>query len=161
MNKMKSRLIKIMMVLGVLFLVGCSNSNGATGSAVADQLQLSGSLVAMDPGRSMAGAPCHVMGGTVMGDCQTREVQLEVFRYGWSEPTIVVKTGELVRISAISSDVDHGFSIPAVSFDMQITAGKEVSGQFLAPAVGEYVFGCSVMCGPGHHNHRGKLVVVA
>ncbi len=114
----------------------------------------------MDPNRAMAGAPCHVMGGQIMGDCATREIILEAWKYDWSEPTITVKSGELVRITATSKDVAHGFAIPEIGFNLAIQPGKTTVGEFIAPAPGTYSYGCSVMCGPGHHNHKGTLIVL-
>ena len=100
------------------------------------------------------------MGGGWMGDCQVREVSLEAWRYDWSEPTITVKSGELIRIQATSRDVTHGIAIPAAQFNLVIEPGKTSVGEFTAPAPGTYDYGCSVLCGPGHHGHAGKLVVI-
>jgi len=108
----------------------------------------------------MAGSPCHVMGGNAMGDCNTREIDLEARQWDWSEPTITVKSGELVKIKATSRDVNHGISIPEIKFNLRIYPGRISVGEFIAPAPGEYAYGCSVMCGAGHSNHRGKLVVL-
>ncbi len=154
----KKNMIKIIPILLLVLLVGCSK--GGTTGAVVQGNALSGQLLEMDPNRAMAGMPCHAMGGQLMGDCETREIQLETFKYGWSEPTITVKSGELVRIKAISTDVAHGMAIPSIGFNMFIEPGKTTVAEFIAPTPGEYQYGCSVMCGPGHHNHRGKLIVV-
>ena len=155
-------LFAIIIVAGILFVV--AKDGGMNGNAVATEggsaNGLSGSLVALDPDRAMAGAPCHFMGGGYMGDCQTREINLEAEQWDWSEPTITVRSGELVRIKATSKDVTHGIAIPEIGFNLQINPGRTSTGEFTAPAPGEYAYGCSVSCGPGHHNHRGKLVVV-
>lgn len=136
-------------------------SSGNTISEESYNNGLSGREIEMDPNRAMAGAPCHVMGGEIMGDCQAREISLEAWKYDWNEPTITVKTGELVRIIGTSKDVTHGMAIPDIGFNMQLEPGKTTVGQFIAPAPGEYEYGCSVNCGSGHHNHKGKLVVIA
>jgi len=70
------------------------------------------------------------------------------------------QSGELVRIKAISEDVSHGIAIPKIGFNLRIDPGRTSIGEFVAPSPGEYVFGCSVVCGPGHHAHAGKLVVI-
>ena len=142
----------VILVVGYIFLGGSSNVTAS---------ELSGQIVAMDPNRQMAGFPCHYMGGGYMGDCNTREINLEAWQYDWSEPTITVRSGELVRIIATSKDVSHGMAIPEINFNMRIEAGRTTVGEFMAPAPGEYAYGCSVACGPGHHGHTGKLVVVA
>ena len=149
-----SGMVIIGVIIGIILLIKAPTTTGETAG------ELSGTIVEMNPDRAMAGSPCHVMGGQVMGDCMTREVQLEAWRYDWSEPTIVVKTGELVRIIAKSRDVTHGIAIPEIGFNLQIDPGKTSIGEFIAPNPGEYAYGCSVMCGSGHRNHRGKLIVL-
>ncbi len=138
-----------------------TQSGSITGNALAIEAEgLSGQILPTDPAREMAGTPCHYMGGGYMGDCNTREINLEAWQYDWSEPTITVRTGELIRIKATSKDVAHGIAIPQLNFNMRIEPGKTTVGEFMAPAPGEYTYGCSVMCGPGHHNHYGKLIVL-
>jgi heme/copper-type cytochrome/quinol oxidase subunit 2 len=148
----------LVIVIGGLFIFG----NVADGNVInnQDNVELSGKLIAMNPNRAMAGSPCHTMGNQMMGDCDTREIEFEAWKYDWSEPTIRVKSGELVRIKAISRDVNHGLSIPEIGFNLQIDPGKTSIGEFVAPSPGEYFYGCSVVCGSGHPNHVGKLVVI-
>ena len=147
----------LVVVIGIYLFMGggLGTANGGQGSG------LSGKIVDMDPNRLMAGSPCHVMGGQAAGDCVNREIELEAWQYDWSEPTITVRSGEFVQIKATSKDVSHGIAIPQIGFNLAIQPGKTTQGGFRAPAPGEYQFGCSVMCGPGHHGHSGKLIVVA
>jgi len=151
--------IFILIVAVGIFIVN-GNDASITGNVVGGAGGLSGTLIGMDPDRAMAGSPCHFMGGNAMGDCDIREINIEAKRWDWSEPTITVKTGEGVRIKAISKDVTHGFSIPEIGFNLRIEPGRTSIGSFVAPAPGEYTFACSVMCGSGHGSHRGKLVVI-
>jgi len=152
----------VIVAVGFLFLIGGDGS--VTGNTISIDSQgndgFSGNVIGIDPNRAMAGSPCHFMGGGAMGDCQTREVDIEAQRWSWSEPIITVKSGELVRIKATSKDVSHGIAIPEIRFNLRIDPGRTSVGEFIAPAPGEYTYGCSVMCGSGHGNHKGKLVVV-
>jgi cytochrome c oxidase subunit 2 len=145
----------LVLIVGFVFVpkfLGNSNGSGSIG--------LTGNVIGLDVGRIMAGAPCHKMGGGFMGDCETREINLEAWKYEWNQPIITVKSGELVRIRATTKDDTHGIAIPAVNFNLVIETGKVSVGEFIAPAPGEYAFGCSVICGPGHMDHKGKLVVI-
>jgi len=153
-------LIVIIIVVGGLGFALKSVLFETTGAAIEVDTELSGKVIALDPSRAMAGAKCHFMGGRYMGDCVTREINFEAWKYDWSEPTITVKSGELIKIIATSRDVSHGIAIPEVSFNMRIVPGRETVGQFMAPSPGVYTYGCSVMCGSGHGSHKGKLVVV-
>lgn len=127
------RKIILLMTVFLLIFGGCANSKQIT-----DDMQLTGMLVD-----------------------GIREIEFEAYRYDWNEPVITVREGERVKIIAKSRDVAHGIAIPAVEFNLQIFPNQVTIGEFTAPAQGEYAYGCSVMCGPGHHNHRGKLVVIA
>jgi len=108
------------------------------------------------------GSDSSVLTGNVISidSGHVRDIQLQALQWDWSEPTIIVNSGELVRIRATSNDVAHGIAIPVVDFNLLIEPGKTNIGEFIAPSPGEYSYGCSVMCGPGHHNHRGKLIVI-
>jgi heme/copper-type cytochrome/quinol oxidase subunit 2 len=145
-------------VLLTMVIAGVVVFNIFSEPSTPNQQGLSGTLVQLED-NPMQGAPCHQMGGQYMGDCPVREIALEAYRYDWSEPTITVKSGEIVRIVATSKDVTHGLAIPQINFNMQIQPGQTTTGEFQAPAPGEYAFGCSVMCGSGHNNMQGKLVV--
>ena len=152
-------------ILAVIVVAGLfTMGKGINSSVVAIDAQgavgVSGKLIALDPNRPMAGSPCHTMGGQAMGDCDTREVNIEAKQWDWSEPTITVKSGEKVKIMATSKDVTHGFSIPKLGFNIRIDPGRTSVGEFIAPEPGEYSFGCSVNCGAGHGSHKGKLVVL-
>ncbi|MCH7850238.1 MAG: cupredoxin domain-containing protein [Nanoarchaeota archaeon] len=132
----------------------------AGGGSESSGFTLTGQVVALDPNRPMAGSPCHFMDGQAMGDCETREIELVASQWDWSEPTITVKSGELIRIKATSKDVTHGITIPKIRFNLNINPGRTTVGEFVAPAPGEYLYGCSVMCGAGHGTHTGKLIVM-
>ena len=174
-SKKQILLIGIAVLVAVVFLLSANNfaNGGKTEQQETQRVntiapsnenpgELSGSIADMDPNRMMAGAPCHVMGGQKAGDCQTREIVFEAWKYSWSEPTITVKAGETVRLKVSSRDVTHGIAIPEIGFNMAIKPGETTIGEFIAPKTpGTYPYGCSVMCGSGHHNHRGQLVVVA
>lgn len=140
---MRKIIIGILLLFTMVFLVGCTKGNTVTGNAVAESSlvsssELSGSLSAEN----------------------VREIFLEARQWDWSEPTITVRSGELVRLKVTSKDVTHGIMIPDVGFNLQIDPGKENVGEFTAPQPGKYLYGCSVMCGHGHGAHRGELVVL-
>lgn len=62
----------------LIVIVGFFITNSQTGNSITtDNSGLTGNLIAMDPNRAMKGSPCHSMGGRVMGDCITREINLE------------------------------------------------------------------------------------
>ena len=88
-----------------------------------------------------------------------RTIHMGVRQYVWEPSVITAKKGELVRLIIHNADVKHGLVIP----DLGITEG-DISPEgavieFTASKVGTFEFFCSVYCGEGHMEMRGKIVV--
>jgi len=92
-------------------------------------------------------------------DGPDRIIYLEARRFSFSPDTIRVKQGDKVKIIAKSTDVTHGFALEGFNMDNRIEPGKKNIIEFIADKKGEFMFRCSVYCGSGHKNMRGKLVV--
>lgn len=78
------------------------------------------------------------------------------------EPIVIeVNQGDLVRLNVISEDVPHGLAISSQEYDInvQVASGSTETVEFVASENGEFTFVCSVMCGEGHFNMRGLLIV--
>ncbi len=88
-----------------------------------------------------------------------REIPVRVFRFGFDPETITVKQGERVRLIFTSSDVRHGFSVAEYGLDVVVPAGGSVPYEFVADKPGSFVAYCSVYCGSGHAEMKGRLVV--
>ncbi len=56
-------------------------------------------------------------------------------------------------------DVDHGFAIPEFKVNETLVSGKETVVEFTPDKKGEFAFFCSVVCGEGHRDMKGKLIV--
>jgi cytochrome c oxidase subunit 2 len=65
-------------------------------------------------------------------------------------PTLVVPVGERVRYTITSSDVVHGFWIPAFMIQMQNLPGVTNNLEFTANKVGSYPGRCNILCGRNH-----------
>lgn len=85
--------------------------------------------------------------------------EIEAKRFEFVPNTITVKKGENIVLKVKSSDVTHGISLPEFGVNATLPPGKEVEVSFLADKVGEFPFSCSVQCGHGHSQMRGKLIV--
>jgi len=72
---------------------------------------------------------------------------------------ITVKQGDKVKLNVKSIDVTHGFAIPEFNVKVDLLPNKEETIEFVADKKGEFTFFCSVICGEGHKNMKGKLVV--
>ncbi len=82
-----------------------------------------------------------------------KEFTIEAFRFGYSPDIINVNQGDKVKIYIDNKDTLHGIRIP----DLGIK-GNEVL-EFTADKTGEFTWYCTNMCGSGHMQMQGKLIV--
>ena len=75
--------------------------------------------------------------------------------------TIVVTRRAKVELTIESDDVQHGLSVPGLKIDESVKQGEPVVVRFIAPEVGNYVMRCNILCGRGHDEMKGKIVVEA
>lgn len=83
----------------------------------------------------------------------TREFTVKAFRFGYSPDLIEVDRGDRVRITIENTDTLHGIIIPELNL-----RGNEVI-EFTADREGEFIWYCAVMCGSGHGEMKGRLIV--
>jgi cytochrome c oxidase subunit 2 len=76
-------------------------------------------------------------------------------------PTLVVPVGERVRYTITSTDVVHGFWIPAFMIQMQNLPGVTNSLEFTANKIGEYPGRCNILCGRNHSQMLFTVKVVS
>ncbi|MBP3962681.1 cupredoxin domain-containing protein [Paenibacillus lignilyticus] len=85
----------------------------------------------------------------------TVEIKLEAKDFEYDQKEIHVKKGDHVKITLHSDDAGHGFSIADYNVDIK----GDGDGEFDAVNAGTFEFHCSVMCGSGHRDMVGKLIV--
>jgi cytochrome c oxidase subunit 2 len=88
-----------------------------------------------------------------------KEFTLTAKNWTFNPSVITVKQGDKVKLNVKSIDVSHGFALPDYGFDQKLEPGKEIIIEFIASKKGEFTFFCSVLCGEGHKDMKGKLVV--
>jgi cytochrome c oxidase subunit II len=87
------------------------------------------------------------------------EFKMTADHYAFDPSVITVKKGEKVRLFITALDHDHGIKIPAYDIDQMLPKGSTATIEFTADKAGTFEFKCSVPCGKGHRNMKGKLVV--
>lgn len=75
-------------------------------------------------------------------------------------PTLYLPQGERVRFTITSSDVVHGFWIPAFMIQMQNLPGETNYLQVTANKLGEFPGRCNILCGRNHSQMLFKVKVV-
>lgn len=88
-----------------------------------------------------------------------RTIHMGVRQYAWDPSTITVKKGELVRLVIHNADVKHGIVIPDLGIMEGDIPPEGAVIEFTPDKVGTFEFFCSVYCGEGHMEMRGKVVV--
>lgn len=87
-----------------------------------------------------------------------RTIHIGVRQFVWEPATITAKEGELVRLIVHNADVKHGLVIPQLGVNQDIPPEGAVV-EFTASKKGTFEFFCSVWCGAGHMEMRGKIVI--
>jgi len=80
-------------------------------------------------------------------------------KYAVVPDVITVKRGTLVHLHVTTPDVQHGFDIPDLNISEPVNPGKPADITFVADKPGTYRIECGIICGPGHDDMTGKLVV--
>lgn len=88
-----------------------------------------------------------------------KEFTLTAKQWSFDPEEIRVKQGDKVRLKISSVDVEHGFFLPDFDVNVKLMPGKEKTVEFTADKKGEFTFFCNVLCGTGHSDMNGKLVV--
>ena len=83
------------------------------------------------------------------------------FNFGFDPPTIEVNAGDKVRIILTTDDISHGLGINEFMVNKRVdpSPAEPTIIEFLADKRGEFTFYCSVPCGDGHIDMKGKLIV--
>ncbi|MEK6859737.1 MAG: cupredoxin domain-containing protein [Nanoarchaeota archaeon] len=91
--------------------------------------------------------------GKVIAQSDIKEFTVNAFRFGYSPDIITVNKGDKVKIIINNTDTLHGIRIPELNLK-----GNEAI-EFTAEKTGEFDWYCTNMCGKGHMEMKGKLIV--
>lgn len=90
---------------------------------------------------------------------QPVRIKVVAKKYQFQPAEIRLKKGEEVVLEVTSTDVQHGFHVPALGISEPIQKGKVAEIRFTPEARGEYRVECDILCGAGHDDMVGKIVV--
>ena len=94
-----------------------------------------------------------------VSNSEVKEFKMTAKQFAFVPETIEVNKGDKVRLIVTSTDIPHGIAIPEYGINERLDPGKEVSIEFTADKQGTFTAFCSVFCGSGHSNMKGKIVV--
>ena len=76
------------------------------------------------------------------------------------EPAVIRLTrGENVVLDVSTRDVQHGFGVPQLQINETVQPGKVTEIELDTSKKGEFRVDCSIICGPGHDNMSGKIII--
>lgn len=91
---------------------------------------------------------------------EIKELTVEAYRWGFHTSPLVVRKGNVVRITVKSTDGTHGIVIPAFKVATRaIRKGSEEVLEFVATRSGDFTIACNVICGLGHMQMRTSFGV--
>jgi cytochrome c oxidase subunit II len=115
---------------------------------------------------------------SVAAQGDVKEITVSAKKYDFTPAEIRVKVGTHVRLIFTSTDREHGVEVSpfadgadknagaGLKFDASVSKpefklpkDQAVTIEFTAAQPGTYSFKCSVLCGVGHHNMKGQIVV--
>lgn len=88
-----------------------------------------------------------------------KEFSMTAKQFSFDPETIKVKQGDKVRLTIKSTDVPHSFALPDFNVNVDLQPDKTETIEFIANKAGEFTFFCSIFCGSGHPDMKGKLIV--
>jgi cytochrome c oxidase subunit 2 len=141
----------IMIALAVMLLMSaCTKQGLVSGGAGSDQIPV--------PGSSQSGGTLNPGTDNPQGS-QVKIFRINAANFAFTPNVIEVNKGDTVRIIAVSSDGNHGITIPDFGVSMDLPQGQEATAEFVADKKGTFRFFCNVPCGPGHSSMTGTVVV--
>jgi cytochrome c oxidase subunit 2 len=142
--KRKPMLVLAVFVLIALMVSACGSKNNSSDTASGGS----------SPGTSESASPTSSSSPSGSTGQQV-EIKLGAKDFEYDAKEIHVKKGDNVKITLTSDDGGHGFTIP----DYNVTINGNGSAEFTADKAGTFEFHCSVMCGSGHSQMKGTLIV--
>jgi|SRR3989344_446514 len=96
---------------------------------------------------------------TQVSGANVKEFKITARQFAFEPEVIEVNKGDKVRLKVTSMDVPHGIKIEEYGINERLEVGKETVIEFTADKEGSFTSFCSVFCGSGHSNMKGKLIV--
>ncbi len=86
---------------------------------------------------------------------QTIETTVEASNFQFEPAEINAKVGDTLKLTFKNKNGVHGLAIDGLNVDLKDGETAEI----VLDKAGTYDFYCSIMCGAGHDNMTGKIVV--
>jgi cytochrome c oxidase subunit 2 len=88
-----------------------------------------------------------------------RVIEVHARRFNYTPSTLTLKLNEPVVLELYADDREHGFDVPDLDLEADLTPGKPVRLPFTPTKAGRFEFHCDVFCGSGHEGMTGEIIV--
>ncbi len=152
---MNTKIMTSLIIISVLLVAGCTSTTQSN----------QGNNQANDQGDTQTNTSTPTIPPTTspplppVSTIAVKEFNMTAKRFEFTPNTITVNRGDRVVLRITSTDVEHGFSLATFDIVETLPAGQTKTIEFTADQAGEFNFFCSVFCGSGHGDMRGKLIV--
>lgn len=91
---------------------------------------------------------------------QGRVIPVTAELWKWTPNVIQAKQDEAVTLQITGISGTHGFSVPDLGISETIFTGKTVHISLPTGKAGTFNFACSIQCGSGHNDMKGRIVII-
>ncbi|MUT67355.1 cupredoxin domain-containing protein [Paenibacillus sp. NEAU-GSW1] len=89
------------------------------------------------------------------GAAGTKDITVNAENWKFDQTDIKLNVGDTVNLTLKNTSGNHGLEIP----DLKINIKDGETAKFTVDKAGTYEFVCSIMCGTGHADMKGKITV--
>lgn len=91
------------------------------------------------------------------GTAKTIKMTAELWKF--TPSVVTVKQGEDVTLQIAATTGTHGITIPGLGINETIIQGQTASVKIPTDKAGTFDFACSVQCGSGHSDMKGRIII--
>lgn len=88
-----------------------------------------------------------------------RHIKIVMKKYAFDPPVVRLTKGETVVLDVYSADVEHGMKVDALGINEPVHKNFPAHIVYTPAERGTFRMECSVLCGPGHDDMVGTIVV--
>jgi cytochrome c oxidase subunit II len=86
-----------------------------------------------------------------------RMISIAVQDFSFAPNPIRARKGDTLQLNGISGR--HGFNVPELGIDVEVSAGETKTVVITTDQTGTFALRCSIVCGSGHRDMTGTLII--
>jgi len=90
---------------------------------------------------------------------EARVVRMEASNWDFTPSEVTAKVGEKIMLELVGVSGNHGIAIADLGIDVKFNEGETVTVDLPTDKAGTFPFRCNVMCGEGHRDMTGTIVI--